>query len=260
VRTLAVALVILCSVTVVIGQKENERFETASIKRSASNDEPSTCSVVVDRVTCLNQPMLDYIALALGGPRYLIVDAPEWVTRERFDVDGKLPRGGRLQAGYTLNGPPTVRPDPPFAHLLQERIGLRAHREGRDIDVLDLVPLRDDGQFGPALCRYMASTCGFTGPSSPPALGGRHFLVSGVDWQWLPQRAGLAGILAGILRKPVIDRTGLTGPFSVEVTTVSRDPAALFTAVREQLGLVLQESHATMDVLVIDHIEPPTEN
>jgi uncharacterized protein (TIGR03435 family) len=259
VRTLAFALIVLCSVPVVIAQKESERFETASITRSASNDEGPICSVVVDRVTCLNQSMLDYIAIAEGVPPYLIVDAPEWVTRERFDVDGKLPRGGRLQSTYTVRAPPAVRPDPPFFNLLRERIGLGVHREARDIDVLELVPLRDDGQFGPALCLDMA-TCGFTRPSSPPPVGGRHFLMSGIEWQHLPQRLGLAAILAGILQKPVIDRTGLSGPYSLEVTTVSRDTAALFTAVREQLGLVLQESRATVDVLVVDHIEHPSEN
>src|SRR3954466_3166584 len=95
VRSLAVALVAFSSVTVVIGQKENDRFQTASITRSASDGELPICSVVVDRVACLNQPMVDYIAIAQGVRPYLIVDSPEWVTRERFDVDGKLPRGGR---------------------------------------------------------------------------------------------------------------------------------------------------------------------
>jgi uncharacterized protein (TIGR03435 family) len=132
--------------------------------------------------------------------------------------------------GYGVTGPPAVRPDPPFANLLRERVGLRAHGEARDIDVLDLVPLRDDGQFGPALCRDMATTCGFTTPSSPPRVGGRHFFASGTDWQYLPQRFGLAAVLADILRKPVIDHTGLSGPYRLEVTAVSRDPVALFTA------------------------------
>jgi len=260
VRSLAVALVAFSSVTVVIGQKENDRFQTASITRSASDGELPICSVVVDRVTCLNQPMVDYIAIAQGVRPYLIVDSPEWVTQEHFDVDGKLPRGGRLQSNYTLSGPPAVRPDPPFENLLRERTALRVHHEAREIDAFDLVPLRDDGQFGPALCRDMATTCGFNRPSSAPPVGGRHFFAAGVEWQRLPQRIGLAAILADILRKPVIDRTGLSGPYSLEVATVSRDFAALFAGVRDQLGLVLQESRATLDVLVIDHIERPTEN
>jgi uncharacterized protein (TIGR03435 family) len=76
------------------------------------------------------------------------------------------------------------------------------------------------------------------------------------------------------LDRPIIDRTGLVGAFSMRLqfapnTTLraTTEPGVqpgqevgVFTAVREQLGLSLEPQKSSMDVLVIDHIELPTAN
>jgi uncharacterized protein (TIGR03435 family) len=74
----------------------------------------------------------------------------------------------------------------------------------------------------------------------------------------------------GVLNRPVEDQTGLTGRFSLRLTwtpdglaTATENPNALpdfFTAIQEQLGLKLVSTKAPVDVLVIDHIERPSEN
>jgi uncharacterized protein (TIGR03435 family) len=82
----------------------------------------------------------------------------------------------------------------------------------------------------------------------------------------------LAGRLRMHVDRPVIDETGLTGNFKVELNwTPSRMPPSLaglaqlpldggsiFTAVQEQLGLKLDPSIRAMPVVVIDAIEYPT--
>jgi uncharacterized protein (TIGR03435 family) len=72
--------------------------------------------------------------------------------------------------------------------------------------------------------------------------------------------------------RDVIDRTGLSGVFDIELTFAPeaatsglsqmprREAPALFTALQEQLGLKLQPSTAKSQVLVIDHIDQPSEN
>ena len=87
----------------------------------------------------------------------------------------------------------------------------------------------------------------------------------------------LAARLAQIVRRPVIDRTGLTGMFDLDLAYATEYPAAgpgpsnglpppsldapsIFTAVREQLGLRLESTRSPLDVLVVDHAEKPIEN
>ena len=87
-------------------------------------------------------------------------------------------------------------------------------------------------------------------------------------------------VFSQITRKAVVDRTGLTGLFEAELrwtpevppvtgvppdapeTAQAYDPGgpSFPTAIREQLGLRLENRRDSVDVLVIDRIEHPTEN
>ena len=89
------------------------------------------------------------------------------------------------------------------------------------------------------------------------------------------------GLLNLILDRPVIDKTGITNyfeihlPFSPDDLAAPRpataDPGApadgaapdaprIFQAIQEQLGLKLVPAKGPVDMLVIDHIERPSEN
>jgi uncharacterized protein (TIGR03435 family) len=74
----------------------------------------------------------------------------------------------------------------------------------------------------------------------------------------------LVGILARNTDRVVIDETGLQGTFDVTLEwspdQTATDKPSIFTAVQEQLGLKLESAREPVDVLVIDHIERPSEN
>jgi uncharacterized protein (TIGR03435 family) len=80
----------------------------------------------------------------------------------------------------------------------------------------------------------------------------------------------LANALTGYVRRVVVNRTGLEGPFDFTLTyapaaargggPLSDDRPSIFTAVQEQLGLKLEAATAPVEVLVIDRVSLPTEN
>ena len=73
-----------------------------------------------------------------------------------------------------------------------------------------------------------------------------------------------------VLRVPVEDRTGLKGPFAIDIThaPVSMLPSApdvatlpsLTTALREQLGLALERIDTTVEAPIVDRVGPLVEN
>jgi uncharacterized protein (TIGR03435 family) len=77
--------------------------------------------------------------------------------------------------------------------------------------------------------------------------------------------SSLAGRIASVVNRPVTDKTGLVGPFDFDLAWTPDDAAdqngpSIFTALQEQLGLKLASTRGPVDVLVIDHVEHPTED
>ena len=88
----------------------------------------------------------------------------------------------------------------------------------------------------------------------------------------------LTTMLADELRRPVLDRTGLSGRYTMQLTwtpgnipprpadapadmpVIDPNGPSIGTAVQEQLGLRLQPSTGPVDVVVIDSVQQPTPN
>jgi uncharacterized protein (TIGR03435 family) len=73
----------------------------------------------------------------------------------------------------------------------------------------------------------------------------------------------LAQLLSVQLQRQVVDRTGLAGGFSFELSFAADqvsdpDRPSIFTALQEQLGLKLESQRAPLDIVIIDSVERPT--
>src|SRR4029077_7585013 len=76
--------------------------------------------------------------------------------------------------------------------------------------------------------------------------------------------SNLVGFLGGNVESVVADQSGLTGTFDIELDwspdQTATDKPSLFAAIQEQLGLKLESERGPVDVIVIDHVERPTED
>ena len=73
--------------------------------------------------------------------------------------------------------------------------------------------------------------------------------------------AALSGQVLGFLRVKLVNANFSQFGGHVPPPTEAPDaPPSLFTAVQEQIGLKLETTKTMVDVLVIDHVEKPSEN
>jgi uncharacterized protein (TIGR03435 family) len=249
------------------GQKP--AFEVASIKRNLSGSAGSGMSAFPGgRVRVSNLTISNLIANNYSMRSFLIINAPDWVFRDRFDIDAKAP------SDAPISGPLLQQM---LRQLMADRFKLVMHVETREMPIYHMVMARPGRQLGPKL-KPSSVDCGqlakdaiaagkpITNSSNPDCMnrgGGPGFIAYG------SQGIGLLASLVGeAIGRKVEDRTGLTGNFTLELTytpdqvgtTPPPDALSVFTALEEQLGLKLRPARGRGEVMVIDSVERPTEN
>ena len=270
---------------ITIGQEPSARvvFDVASIKVNKSGERGSLTQQPSPGVfKGTNVYVTHLIRQAYDIEDNQIESAPEWTrssSAERFDITAQLaqvPTGGEAAE------------DRAFALALQtllaERFNLVVRRETREVPMHALVMARRDGQPGPGLKRApfdCTTEEGRKARAERIAAGGSPG-VCGMNVQAGRIRFGsrsmadLAKNMSGAFGRPLIDRTGLTGLWEFELTFLpdplplpqpGREPPVidpnappLLTAMQEQLGLKLESTKGTMEVLIIERVERPTEN
>jgi uncharacterized protein (TIGR03435 family) len=150
-------------------------------------------------------------------------------------------------------------------NLLMERFGLKVHVETREAQVYVLRPAKSGLKLPDA--RPEPCLAGRKAPETDPQAGCGSMDVTPesitnqkISMEWF------ANVLAGILGRPVRNETGFERSFAVHLEfapvapdTDSTSPA-ISEALEKQLGLRLESRRGTEEVLVIDHVERPSEN
>lgn len=202
-----------------------------------------------------------------------IEGGPTWIHSERYEINARA------------DGNPSrlMMEGPMMQTLLEDRFKLKLHRETRQGAVYELAL----GKGSPKLKPLQAGSCVPVVIGGPlPVLAEHQRLCSSmVNRRGSVDIAGgtlsmLADSLGKVLGRPVIDKTGITGYFEIHLAFTPDDSAAaqsatadsatppsgvpdnpgIFQAIQEQLGLRLVSARGPVDVLVIDHIERPSEN
>jgi uncharacterized protein (TIGR03435 family) len=236
-------------------------FEVATIKRSAALDAGGTAGFQPGgRFRAVNIDGRSLILSAYkpdaAGQRLLVsqlVGAPGWLAVERYDITARV--GDDLAARTTTELFLTL--SALLQSLLEDRFKLKTHHETRDLPLYALTLARKDGALGPQLTRS-SSDCVRDRDRCRMDVAAGHLRAGGVSL------ATLTLLLSGPLQSVVVDRTGLAGAVDIELDwspdQSASDKPSIFAAVQEQLGLKLESTRGPVDVLVIDHVERPTED
>lgn len=247
-------------------------FEAVSIKATAPGANGGGFQNSPGQFMTKNYAIRSLITLAYGVAGYQIGELPAWTNTARYDIVARPPEGTFTTQQRALM----------IQQMLADRFSLRTHREMKEIPIYALVYARGDKKPGPALlrtsldCNEVRARRNGTGPVTPEQM---------MQCNVLPQLsrdgvvrlraqgvaiAELSSALARYVDRPVFNRTELSGGFDVDITFLPQtgapstaaqgDAPFIFNALQEQLGLKLEPSTAQVNVLVIDSIEPPTEN
>lgn len=214
------------------------RFEAASVRPSrAACQGRWDFSAAHGTVTAENAPLLRIISRAynLTDDR---ISGPAWLDSECYDIHAKAS---------------TNTPDRDLMQMLQslltERFHLIARHAPEERPVFALVI----DKAGLKMKNYGDKT------AQSPSREGRILFMA----RHMPDLCERLGKVTG---RPVIDKTGLTGDYQIELTypplgANDADLATIFSAVRDQLGLRLESQRGVVDTLKIVSVDKiPTGN
>jgi uncharacterized protein (TIGR03435 family) len=235
-------------------------FEVATIKPSKPDDQRKAFIVQGRRFKIINQPLVQILCFSYDVQAKQLIGLPPWAETDKYDIDGE-PDGEGAPSSKQWKGM--------IQKLVAERFKLTFHRDKRELSVYVLSLAKG----GPKLTKSEGDPNGLPGLFFRGKLGDLGVRNANMaDFTGLMQSA--------VLDRPVVDQTELTGRYDFTLVWTPDDsqfsgmgakippPAAddgkappnLYTAIQEQIGLKLDATKAPADVMVIDHVEKPSEN
>lgn len=260
-------------------------FEVASIKPNHSPEDRIAIRFMPGSFMANGATVKQLISNAYNVRDFQFSGGPSWIGADKYDIDAKEPDG---LADELAKLPPDQRREKMgllIQSLLADRFGLKVTHATKELPVYALVVAKN----GP---KIQASKPGDTYPNGMKTPDGRVLGHGGMMGMEPGQLTGqgipiqfLAQALAQRVGRTVLDQTGLKGnyDFSLKWTPEQGGPGmmggppgggpapdsapppdpsgpSIFTAVQEQLGLKLEPSKGPVEILIIDHIEKPSEN
>jgi uncharacterized protein (TIGR03435 family) len=275
----ATVIFLLLTANIALAQAPVPSFEVASVKPAAPGQRTRFARFLPGgNLSVTNMSVRELITTAFQIQPFQISGGPAWLSSEFYDISAKG------QEGSARNQIPAM-----LQSLLADRFALRFHRDTKEMPVYALVVAKNAGKATPGLTESKEGSCTVRDPAAPmpaPApgqppqlfcgsyVGGSRGGVNLLDAKSISV-SQLMPMLSGLLGRAVIEKTGLTGKYDVhfewtpdqgQIAQIEALPSdvpagpSIFTALQEQLGLKLESQRGPVEVLVVDHVEKPSEN
>ncbi len=233
-------------------------FEVATIKPHNPDVPGFGIQIRGRRFTTVATSLSSLIAFAYGLHPRQILEAPNWVEAEKYDIVAEA--AGPDEAANSMTMIRRVQT------LLADRFALAFHREKKTLSVYEFFV----GKNGPKVLQNTGD------PKANPTYGFRGLGVMTAT------NAGVANLAVWLQRyvldRPVIDQTGISGVYNFNLnwradefqfsdiggvlprSADEADRPDLYTAIQQQLGLRLETTKVKVGVFVIDRVDMPSAN
>jgi uncharacterized protein (TIGR03435 family) len=175
------------------------------------------------------------IAAAYGTPQPLplfrVVGGPSWIDSDRYDIDANA----ISDLTPSLTPPWPARGQAMLRALLVDRFKLAARKETREVPAYELVLAKKERPLGPQLRESTGADCGDAksttaasadagAPNSITCGGFRFTPPERLTARYLTMDELARFIMLNIVERPVVNRTGLTGHYSMELDYTPTTP------------------------------------
>lgn len=232
-------------------------FGVATVKVNDTGSHSIRLSINDDFLQATNIQLDSLIETAFNIRRDQVIGLPHWAQVTHYDVVAKVVDMTPEQ----LRGLSDRQRQAMLQHLLEERFHLQTHIESRTLPLLRLVVDKSGIKFA----EWKKPADGQDDNKGSMRVSNDVMTAIGVPMQ------SLVRFLASQTHMPVVDETGLKGNYNLNLQWQREEQGsdsglhdqalpAIFAALPEQLGLKLESGKGPVDVLVVDHIEEPTDN
>jgi bla regulator protein BlaR1 len=233
-----------------------QSFEVASIKPSPPASPDRLISGFQTpgggRFNAISASLRMLIIFAYNVKDFQVSGGPGWANSESYDIVAKADgNAARPQLRLMLQA------------LLKDRFKLVLRHETKDAPVYELVVAKGGSKIQEDTTSRQRIA--MTGPGkviaqkAPLALFAE--FLGTLAGRPIVDKTGLPGTYGFKLEwTPDVGEAGLPGPARPDVAPPDSNGPSLFTALQEQLGLRLQSAKGSVESLVIEGAEKPTEN
>jgi uncharacterized protein (TIGR03435 family) len=247
-------------------------FDAVSIKPNKAGDERMMVRQGPDRFAGTNITLKMLLRFAYDlKTEDQIVGLTGAADSGRFDVEAKMDADTVAALKKFPKEEAGAQQRAMLRAMLADRFQLKVHHETKELSMYDLVIAKGGFKLKDADPNnsYANGIKGIDGQAHP---GMMRMGMGELTAQAIPI-SNLANFLAQELHKQVMDKTGLTGKYDIQLKWAPEDMPAesheatgadsapsLFTALQEELGLRLESVRGPVDTIVVDHVEMPSEN
>jgi len=230
--------------------EENISFAASTVRRSKSSEPGGKLVFTFGRLTATAVTVEQLLQIAFNLPAEKIVDRPNWVNRDLFDVSGVVDPESSVRIGKLNNHQLAEIQRTLIINLLADRFGFRFHFGEKVLSFYELQSVGKSGRWLPIISEE----------SDVDSYRGHLIIRSSHASQ------DLALFLTEKEDRVVLDRTGRDGAFEIKLAWSEDDKAAvsddtnlpsLVTALKDQLGVRLVPRKGPIQVMVLDQINQP---